>query len=292
VGEIGQNPKQQITENLDSQRIEPQSVSYTSENIAKDLFEIASEQRLNILLRLHEKKSTISALAKELEATVPEVFRNFERLSKAGVIEKYSDGTYGLTIYGKTLCIQIPSLVFISQHKKYFKNHNFGNLQTKFIQRIGSLASGQHIKGVVKIMEKWKEVYKNADKYIYNVLSEVPYTKDVIEELVSKLKKEIKVKSIFSESSIIPNERKEVMEKFHLKKYIDEEILERKMLKDVQVAVILNEKEACLLFPNQDSEVDMSEMLYSSEPQFLEWCLDYFQQCWMDSHTFQERILK
>ena len=64
------------------------------------------------------------------------------------------------------------------------------------------------------------------------------------------------------------------------------------MLKDVQVAVILNEKEACLLFPNQDSEVDMSEMLYSSEPQFLEWCLDYFYQCWMDSHTFQERILK
>jgi len=267
-------------------------VSYSTEYTAKDLFEIASEQRLGILLKLYEKRSTISVIAKELDATVPEVFRNFERLSKAGLIEKDSEGTYGLSIYGKTVCIQIPSLVFFAQHKKYFKSHTLGNLQTKFIQRIGSLASGQHIKGVVKVLEKWKEVYKNADKHIYNVLSEVTYTKDVIEEIISKLDKKINIKSIFSEFSILPNERKEVLDKFSFKKYIDEGILERRMLKEVQIAVILNEKEACVMFPNKDGEVDLSEMLSSTEPDFIEWCLDYFYECWKDSSIFQERKLK
>jgi len=77
-----------------------------------------------------------------------------------------------------------------------------------------------------------------------------------------------------------------------LNKLIEDEIVERKIRKDVQVIVVLNEKEATVLFPSFDGVADMSKMFYSDEPLFHEWCLDYFRYCWYGSETFQEKKLE
>lgn len=265
-------------------------MDYSAETIAKDLFEIASEQRLEILFQLAEKKSTVSVIAKQLDASVPEVFRNFERLVKAGLIEKEVDGNYHLTLYGTTVLAQIPSLTFLSKYKNYFKNHSFGNIPVKFIQRIGALSSGKHIKGMVKVLEQWKDIHKNAEKYIYNILTEIPYSPDIIEIVAAKAKGDVNIHSILSEQVIVPNARKEIYEKLQFKKFIEKGVIERRMQNDVQVVVLLNENEAAVLFP-KNGEADMTEMLYSSDSAFHEWCFDYFQYCWKNSVPFQERKL-
>ena len=64
------------------------------------------------------------------------------------------------------------------------------------------------------------------------------------------------------------------------------------MKKDVKIVVVLNEKEACVMFPTIDGEADMSEMFYSNDTLFHEWCLDYFRYCWYGSDVFQESKLK
>ena len=88
-------------------------MNYDYEKTADDFLELASQQRLGILLRLLDKKSKVSIIAKDLDATVPEVYRNFERLVKADLIVKGADGDYSITTYGKTICNQIPSLAFL-----------------------------------------------------------------------------------------------------------------------------------------------------------------------------------
>lgn len=265
-------------------------MDYPSENIAKDLFEIASEQRLEILFRLGEKKSSVSVIAKQLGASIPEVFRNFERLVKAGLIEKEVGGDYHLTLYGTTILTQIPSLTFLSKHKDYFKNHDYGNIPVKFIQRIGALSSGKHIKGMVKVLEKWKDIHQNAEKYIYNILSEIPYTKDIIETVATKAKEEVNIRSVFSDKVIVPNSRKEEYKNLQFNKFIEKGVIERRMQKDVSVVILLNENEASVFFP-KNGEADMTEMFYSSDPEFHEWCFDYFQYYWEISSPFQERKL-
>ncbi len=267
-------------------------MNYDYEKTADDFLELASQQRLGILLRLYDKKSMVSKIAKELNATVPEVYRNFERLVKADLIVKEPDGGYTITTYGKIICSQIPSLAFLSQNKKYFGNHDFGDLPQKFLQRIGALVTGQHIKGFVKVLEQWKEIYKNSNEYICNILFEVPYTSDLLEPLSKKLSNGVKVSSIFSELSIIPKERKQVLEKLGFKKFIEQGLIERRMKKTVQIVVVLNEKEACLVFPKLGGDVDMSEMFYSADSDFHEWCLDYFKFCWDNSNIFQEGKLE
>ena len=184
----------------------------------------------------------------------------------------------------------MPDLVFVSKNRKYFEDHDFGDIPMKFIQRIGALAASQHVKGFVKVLEQWKEIYKNADEYIFEILSEVPL--DLIEPLIDRVKKDIKFNYIFSESAVVPKGRKKLLEELGFKKLIEKGLVERKMKKVVQVVVVLNEKEACVMFPTIDGGADMRAMFYSKDHLFHEWCLDYFRYCWYGSDVFQESKLK
>jgi len=256
---------------------------------AAEFFEVASEQRLAILSELSESNTTVSKIAKKLNATVPEVFRNVSRLSKAGFIKKDSDGSYALTPRGKIICMHIPSFVFSAKNESFLSDHSLGNIPPKFLQRIGALQDGKHIKGYVKVMEKWKEIYENSQKHILNILTEIPYTEDITRPLTKKLKDGIKVRTIFSDKTIVPKERKKIVESV-FKEFVENGNISRKMLKDVSVVLVMNEKEAGIIFP-KDGEPDMSRMIFGDKPEFHDWCQDYFEYCWSNSSSFQESKL-
>lgn len=260
------------------------------EKSAENFLELASPQRLEILFNLLEKKHTITGLAKELNTTKQEMHRNFTRLEDSKLIQKDFDGNYSLTTFGKTMCTQVPSLVYLSQNMEYFEDHDFGDVPTKFIMRSGQLATGKHIKGVVKVIEQWKQIYKNANEYIYEALYEVPL--DLIEPLIKKIKTGVKFNYIFSKSAVTPKGRKELLKKLGFPKLIEKGLVERKMKDKVSTVVVLNEKEACILFPNTQGEPDMTEMFYGNDSMFHEWCLDYFRYCWYGSDIFEESKLK
>ena len=259
------------------------------EEVAADLWQLASEQRLKIMLKLLEKNSNVTTTAKELDSTVAELYRNFEKLMKSDLIYKDSSGSYNLTTYGRAVCDCIPSFAFLSRNKKYFNSHDFGDLPKKFIQSIGALESGQYQKGFVKVIQQWKEICENANQYIYDILYEEPM--ELVDPIVKKAKAGVKINSIFSASTIIPKERKEIVSKPAIKKLISDGMIERRMT-NFKVVVILNEKEACVIFPTTKGDADMSSMFYSSEPEFHHWCYDYFMHCWNNSQPFQESKLQ
>ncbi len=258
------------------------------QKIAEDFLELASEQRLSILFLLLEKKLTISKIAQELDATAPEIHRNITRMLKNKLVEKDNNSTFTLTVFGKIICSILPSFSFISENRTFFEKHDLGNLKIKFIQRLGSLQEHKKIKGFVKVLEKWIEIHNNSEKYISNLLPEVPYSQEIIEIVENKLKSGITIKSIFSESTIVTEDRNEVFQKKNFQKFIRDGNLKRKMTDKISIVTLLNEKEACVIFPAKNGESDLSEMLYSKDPQFHEWCLDYFNNCWDESNSFKE----
>ena len=260
------------------------SIAY--EDSAKDFLELASHQRISIIFNLKEKKSKISEMAKKLDATSQEVSRNFDRLAKAGLVKKDTDGYFSLSTFGKAICTQVPSLIFLSQNRKYFETHNFEDIPLKFIQRIGGLVRGKHIKGFVKVQENWRMIYDNANEYVYSILSELPL--DLIELAVNKTKNSVKINNILAESTIVPKGRKQLIEKNDFRKLVQEGKIERKMQKHNKVVVVLNEKEACISFPLLDGESDLSKAFFSDDIPFHEWCLDYFRYCWYGAGEFIE----
>lgn len=252
------------------------------------MLEISSEQRLNIIRRLNVEKSNLSNMARQLDATVAEVHRNFGRLQKVGFVKKDAGGNYELTLYGKIVCIQIPMFSFMIKNRKYFEVHDLTVLPVKYIQRIGALSDSKVITGCVKVMEEWENIYKNAKEYICNILIEIPYNENLLKILESKLENKVKILSIFSETVIVSKERQELLSKFNFSKFVKNGTLEKKMIKIIKIAMVLNENEAGISFPTNEGEPDMSKMLYSTEKSFHEWCLDFFNECWKNSTAFQE----
>ena len=259
--------------------------------VAENFLELASSQRLHILFKLMERsRKRIEPMAKELGATKQEVHRNLVRLEQSGLISKDKEGKYALTTFGRASCLQISTTLFLSQNLDYFDDHDFGDMPHKYIMRSGQLAFAMHIKGITKTLEKWKNIYKNADEYIYEILSEIPG--DLFDPLTKKVKSGVKFQYIVSEFAIVPEGRKAELKKSGFNKLIEKGLIERKMRKDVKVVMVLNEKEACVCFPNINGESDLTEMFYGNDYQFHEWCIDYFKDCWSDAGIFIESKLK
>ena len=235
---------------------------------------------------------TLSNLVQKLGATASEVHRNLERLTKANIIFRDNSGYYHLTNFGKVIHFQIPVWQFMTANVKYFQKHGFAGLPPKFIQRMGDLLNSKYLNGFVRTQEQWKIIYKNANEYIYNILYEVPYDPKLLETLAKKIRDGLTLNSIFSESAIVPTDRAELLNNSNFKKIIDENLVKRKLKSDVKTIVVLNEKEACVMFPTNDGDPDVSGMLYSSDPQFHDWCLDYFKYCWDNSTSFREEKIQ
>lgn len=259
-------------------------------NTEKTFFELASEQRLAIIFRLNAKKAKISQLAKDLDITMQEAHRNVNRLQQAGLIEKDPEGIFSLTTFGNTITKQIPTFNYLSKHKDYFSEHVLGELPIKFIMRLGALDRCEFVKGVVAILERWKDIYREADQYIHEIVPQVPI--DLIEPAVNRVRQGVKYSYVLPQNVIVPRGRKELLKKLGHSELLNKGSIERRMVDSVQVAVILNEKQAAVLFPTQKGETDMNMIFFSTDSVFHEWCIDYFRYRWYGSDIFDESHLK
>jgi predicted transcriptional regulator len=182
-----------------------------------------------------------------------------------------------------------PNLAFIIKNKKYFLQHPIDSLPHKFISRFGELFDCELLSSYVNVFEYWKKIYKDSQEYIYNILYDVPYFDDFVNPIREKLSQGVKVKSIFYEKAVVPDSRIDVIKKF--KKYIDSGDIQRMMTKNVAAAVILNEKQSCLIFPDMDGKLDAGYAFTSEDPLFHQWCFDYFNYSWYNARPFVEKKL-
>ena len=264
-------------------------------NLAEIFVELASSQRLSIIFMISFQRLNLSLLAKSLNLTIQEVHRNTKRLIDAGLIEKNLEGIFLLTTFGSAIIKQISIFDFLSNNKNYFSDHILGNIPIKFIQRIGALSEGKFISGIVRVIESWKRLYNESNEYIYGILPQIPL--ELIQTVIPKIKNEgIKFNYILPKNAIVPKIRSDIQKSSGYTELLKQGIIERKMIDKVDVAVILNEKQATVMFPTIKGETDMNCMflsndLRSNDGLFHEWCLDFFKYCWHNSKSFDERKL-
>jgi predicted transcriptional regulator len=253
-------------------------------------FELAGDLRLSILMKLSQKQYRLSQIATDLDATLQEAHRNMLRLIESGLVSKDSEGDIALTPYGQTVVSLIPSYDFLFDQKEYFLEHSLGQLPLKFIQRIGALHNCEVVHGVMVIIQRWKKLYTDSNKYIKEIMAQVPL--DLIETIGNKVQNGVKFSYIFASDAVIPKGRTQILQKIGWRNLISKGLVERRMLNDVRVMTILNEKQACVLFPNLKGEPDLNVMFYSDDVEFHHWCEDFYEYQWEEAGPFDEGKLK
>jgi len=177
-------------------------------------------------------------------------------------------------------------LKYINQETHYFKGHSY---QLKVLEN-NKPPFAELVKNEILIhvptgadMEKRRSVL---NEWYHKQLMEL------LNPLIKKVKSGVKFQYIVSEFASVPQGRKAELKKSGFYKLIEKGLIERRMRKSVKVIIVLNEKEACVCFPNLNGEADLTEMFYGNDYQFHEWCIDYFRDCWSDADIFIESKLK
>lgn len=251
------------------------------EIVSSNFLELASEQRLRILSALNSKPCRVTALAKKLDVTSQEIHRNLDRLSNSGFVIKKSDEHYHITTIGKLMLSQMPIMFFVTKNQKYFSTHDVGILPTKFSRRLGVLENCEHIKGVTNVLDKWQKIYQNSTEFIRDILNESPSGMDKI--LVDRVNKGVKYSHILTSDLEEPENRISDLKKLGYYDLIKSQKIQRKEITTTKTILILNEKEAGIIFPTLDGQPDLRHMFYGDSSMFLEWAIDYFEYYWKNA---------
>ena len=267
---------------------------FYSESLKNIFFIFGNEYRLKIIdVLFNKKRLTMTKLAVELGTELSTIQNYIEYLLQNEIIEKDQKGNYKLTNLTELLVKQIPSFTFLINNQEYFKEHDFGDLPTHFINRISALSNSTIIRGYPLIHEKICNMYENCTEYIFNIIHEVHYSKDILDLLKLKLSRNNKfvTKTIFSQSPVIPKRYKIIIKNYNFSNFKLTNQIQQKSKDEVKVSLILTDKESILMFPRiEKSTADTTTILYSSDKNFHKWSFDYFIELWNIARDFDLNI--
>jgi predicted transcriptional regulator len=235
--------------------------------------------RLTLLSEIAiEKKRRLSQLTTKLSATPQETSKHLVRLRDAKLIEKDSEGFFGLTAFGKIIVNLVPSFRFLTQNREYFLSHDISSLPLEFIERLGELQGGQYVDKVGSVLAHIQQVAQGAEKYIWLMadhrLGDQEYvTKSGKLESSSTLTWRVIVPA---SSSINWTEVRRTAGTH--KGRIEYHLIEDP--NDIKAGMALNEKIAGFTFPDITGKIDFNSGFRSNNPLFRKWCQDLFVFHW------------
>jgi predicted transcriptional regulator len=234
----------------------------------KLFFELASESRLNILQELQKENLKMQEIARRLDVTATEAFRQLERLSAAFLVQRQPDGTFALTEYGKLVLLNSASLGFLSKHKEYFSAHDLVGLPSQFVNRLGELSQATLEMDTIAVLNFGTQTFAEAKEYAYGMgEGTIPgQMSAVMDRLV---KQGLKIKMLISEERLPAGKDQSPMP-------INVEI---RGVPDLPVLIVLTEKAAGVCFRLVGGRMDYTGFC-GADTTFRDWVKDLFLFYW------------
>ncbi len=238
-------------------------------------FELASESRLGILRELGTTDLRMQEIARKLDLTDTETCRQLQRLSDARLVQKHSDGTYGLTAYAK-LVIDISSpLNFIAKFREYFLEHEASPLPSEFRIRLVELSGGQLSSVAMETFNRVAVMLRNAQE---NIDVTIEVGSDLhLEIMMQRLKQGLKVRWLIQESFL---------------KTAKATFLSAGQLPEIRVTprisshLYLTEEAAAFCLRNNNGVMDYSTF-FGEDPAFLKWTRDLYNYEWQKAKPWR-----
>jgi predicted transcriptional regulator len=241
------------------------------------LFEIASNERLEILAAVLEGPRKHSEIARRLSMTGSETTRHLARLVSAGLVEKGPNGAYGPTPLAELVWAGLPFLDFAHEHRDYVRRHRLLALDPAFVARLGELAHGSFNEGAYQVIAVQEAALRAVRRRAWIVT--VQRFEQAIPILRAKHEAGADVR-VVRPRPLVDEERRggrDVRRNFPLR------LLPRV---DLFLAVLDDQAGVCL--PSLDGTVDMTTMILLTDPGGLRWAEDLFLRLWdraQDSRT-------
>ncbi len=237
------------------------------ERIERLYFELASESRLGILREINLQGGKMREIARKLDLTTTETFRQLQRLNEALLVQKQPDGAYTITEYGRFVLQLSASFEFIYSHRQFFSTHDFRRLPYQFVNRIGELSQAELRTDMMANINEAERITKEADRYMWGGGAEQPLNIGPI--LQENIPRGVKYKFLFRKRFIPTEPASQEIAK----------AIEWRSIEDIPVNFVMTEKEAGISFCLTDGRVDYVAFV-GKDPMFLGWVKDLFNYYW------------
>ena len=241
--------------------------SAENDGLDRLFYELASESRLDILKALQAKNYRMQELARKLDLTDTEAFRQLQRLSESQLIQKLPEGAYAITEYGKLIMRFSESFEFAFKFKQTLLTRNIWRIPDQFINRLGELSQVQLGTDAVEMMNNAAQLFEAAEKYIWLIGQKPLGFLDV--KAAEILQKGVTIKLVFDEGS----------RKFFEKIPDVKDHFEKRVVPTVPAVLLMSEKFAGLSVLSIDGRSD-SAVFYGNDAKFLKWASDLFLYYW------------
>jgi len=237
------------------------------EDRAADLFfQLSSTDRKRILSELQKENIHLNGLAKRLDMTATETFRQLQRMTEAGLLEKLPDGKYRLTPYANFVIQLASPLEFVSRFREHFQHHDASLIPYEFQARLGELSGGVVVVNTVEMYNKIGEMFNEAEKRIYVTVEGFESLLKVIRE---RLQQGLKVRWLMYESY-------RAKAKSFLRSA--KQFPEMRLSSNIPIDITLTDKAAAIaLTSNKDISYSV---FFGADPRFLQWTEDLFAYEW------------
>lgn len=239
-----------------------------TEGLDKLLFELASESRLGILRELQTKNWKMQEIARQLDLTSTDAFRQLQRLSEALLIRRQPDGAYTITGYGRLVLQSTSAPEFLEKHSEYFLTHDLRSLPYQFVNRIGELSRASLSMDSIENINRAEQIAREAEQFLWGGGGEQPL-RTVGHMAYEQIPEKVRFRFLFP-ASFLP-------EAADLSK--TPKNIEWRSLPDIPLSMVLNEKEAGIAFRLTGGRADYAAFT-GKDPAFLQWAKDLFLYYW------------
>jgi predicted transcriptional regulator len=240
-----------------------------SEELARFLFEIASDERLAILEAIRERPLKHAEIARLLSMTGSETTRHLNRLASAGLVAKNGRGAYEATQVSAALRAGLPFLRFLTGHRAFVLTHNLLVLETPFLERLGELEAGTFTNGTYHVVAVQENALRATRRRIWVV------TEQRFEQALPILRERAgagaDVRIVRPRPAIVAEARTEPR--------VERNFLLR-VIPEVPLFLAVLDDQAGVCFPSLDGRVDLTMMLRLEDPAGVRWSEDLFRSIW------------
>ncbi len=207
-------------------------------------------------------------IARRLDVTATEAFRQLQRLSTASLVQKQPDGSFTISEYGKLVMQLSSSLEFIPKHKDYFSTHDIMRLPPPFISRLDELSQAHLSTDTVATLNKVQQAFIDAKTFGCGI------AEGTIPELIAP-KMDEKVHEGLNFKFLLPENR------FPFDKSLPEapKNVQTRSLSELPAVVACTEKFATICFLLIGGKVDYAGFS-GDDPTFVNWVRELFMYYW------------
>jgi predicted transcriptional regulator len=238
------------------------------EGLDKLFFELASKSRLSILHQLQKENLKMQEIARRLDVTPTEAFRQLERLSIASLVQRQPDGAFALAEFGKLVLQMSSSFDFIYKHKEYFSTHDLITLPSQFVNRVGELSGAELETDTIKNLNMGAQAFTEAEQYTWG-LGEGTIPQQMTSVMNQRVAKGLQIKMLILQERLTTGANIPEMPKN----------VELRGLSDLPAIILLTEKVAGVCFRQLGGRVDYAGF-FGNDPVFHNWVKDLFLSYW------------